>query len=132
MKKLAFLLIISIVSFSASAQKKKRKSATKITTTQVQTKPTPQPTCVQTLIEKFSKGKVENPPRSIYSYTYKGKTVYYVTAPCCDFFSDVYDENCTLIGHPDGGITGKGDMNMMDFNTLKTNEKLVWIDERKE
>jgi hypothetical protein len=131
MKRLVFLFIISIVSFSASAQKKKRKSATKITTTQVQTKPAAQPTCLQNLIEKLSKEKVENPPRSIYSYTYKGKTVYYVTAPCCDFFSDVYDENCTLIGHPDGGITGKGDMNMMDFNTLKTNEKLVWVDERK-
>jgi hypothetical protein len=54
-----------------------------------------------------------------------------VTAPCCDFFTDVYDENCNIIGHPDGGITAKGDMNMMDFNTLKTNEKLIWTDERK-
>jgi hypothetical protein len=132
MKRILIICLVSFVALSASAQKKKKKKTTsKAVTTQVQTKATTQPVCVQTLIEKYSKGKVENPPRSIYSYTYKGKTVYYVTAPCCDFFSDVYDESCNLIGHPDGGITGKGDMNMMDFNTLKTNEKLIWMDERK-
>jgi hypothetical protein len=132
MKKLFFLLIISFISFSASAQKKKKRNITKkAAVTQLQTKPAAQPACVQTLIEKFSKEEKQEPRRSIYSYSYKGKTVYYVTAPCCDFFSDVYDENCNIIGHPDGGITGKGDMNMMDFNTLKTTEKLIWTDERK-
>jgi hypothetical protein len=132
MKRLFFIISISLVSFSASAQKKKKRNTTKkAAVTQLQTKPATQPACVQTLIEKFTKEEKQNPPRSIYSYTYKGKTVYYVTAPCCDFFTDVYDENCKLIGHPDGGITGKGDMNMMDFNTLKTNEKLVWTDDRK-
>ncbi|MBP6430838.1 MAG: hypothetical protein KA319_03645 [Ferruginibacter sp.] len=132
MKKLVLLFIISLVSFSASAQKKKKRNTTKrAAVTQVQTKPAAQPACVQTLIEKFSKEEKQEPRRSIYSYTYKGKTVYYVTAPCCDFFTDVYDESCNLIGHPDGGITGKGDMNMLDFNTLKTNEKLIWTDDRK-
>lgn len=132
MKKILFVLLVSFVALSASAQKKKKKKITsQAPTTQVQTKAKTQPTCVQTLIEKFSKEKVENPPRSIYSYTYKGKTVYYVTAPCCDFFTDLYDENCTLIGHPDGGFTGKGDMKMLDFTTEKKDEKLVWADDRK-
>ncbi|MBL0146942.1 MAG: hypothetical protein IPP48_15705 [Chitinophagaceae bacterium] len=86
---------------------------------------------MQTLIKKFEAEKVQNPPRSIYSYTYKSKTVYYVTAPCCDFFTDLYDENCNLIGHPDGGFTGKGDMKMPDFEKEKSNEKLIWTDSRK-
>jgi hypothetical protein len=132
MKRILIICLVCFVALSATAQKKKRKKGTnKVTTTQVQTKFVTQPACVQTLIETYSKGKVENPPRSIYSYTYKGKTVYYVTAPCCDFFSDLYDENCNLIGHPDGGFTGRGDMKMPDFEKEKSNEKLVWKDERK-
>lgn len=132
MKRILVICLVSFVSLSASAQKKKKKTgASKLVATQVQIKDSLKPTCLQTLIEKFSKEEKQEPRRSIYSYTYKGKTVYYVTAPCCDFFTDVYDENCNLIGHPDGGITGKGDMNMMDFNSLKTNEKLIWTDERK-
>jgi hypothetical protein len=120
MKKILVVLLVCFVALSVTAQKKKNRKANKA-----------QPTCVQTLIAKFSKEEKQEPRRSIYSYTYKGKTVYYVTAPCCDFFTDVYDENCTLIGHPDGGITGKGDMNMLDFNTEKKNEKLIWTDKRK-
>ena len=129
MKKILVVLLVCFVALSVTAQKKKNRKSTKAAV--AQTKTVKQPTCVQTLIAKFSKEEKQEPRRSIYSYTYKGKTVYYVTAPCCDFFTDVYDENCTLIGHPDGGITGKGDMNMLDFNTEKKNEKLIWTDKRK-
>lgn len=87
--------------------------------------------CIQDMIKGFAKEEKQNPPRKIYSYLYHGKTVYYVTPPCCDFFSDLYDSTCKLIGHPDGGITGKGDGKMRDFHTAKSNEKLVWEDKRK-
>lgn len=121
MKKLFFILIALAVVLTAFQKKKKKPVAT-----------AEQPACVKALIKKFSAEEKQNPPRSIYSYTYKGKTVYYVTPPCCDFFSDLYDSaTCKLIGHPDGGITGKGDMQMMDFNTAKSNEKLIWKDTRK-
>lgn len=89
------------------------------------------PACVNDLIAQFKEEKVQNPPRKIYSYTYQGKTVYYVPAICCDFFSDLYDSNCKLIGHPDGGFTGKGDGKMPDFFSARTNEVLVWEDKRK-
>jgi len=89
------------------------------------------PKCILDLIKAFKEEDVQNPPRKMYSYTYKGSTVYYVTPPCCDFFSDLYDENCKLIAHPDGGITGKGDGRLKDFSELKSNEKLVWEDSRK-
>ena len=74
--------------------------------------------------------EVKNPTTKIYSYLYKGKKVYYVTAPCCDFFSDLLDADCNLIGHPDGGITGRGDGKMPDFHKSRTDEKLVWEDPR--
>jgi hypothetical protein len=32
-----------------------------------------------------------NPPQSITRYEYQGQTVYYLTAVCCDVFSDLYD-----------------------------------------
>ncbi len=91
---------------------------------------TSNPVCMEEMIKGFAKAEKENPPRKIYSYTYQGKTVYYVTPPCCDFFSDLYDTECKLIGHPDGGLTGKGDGKFADFGTAKTNEKLIWEDKR--
>lgn len=89
------------------------------------------PGCINKMIDQFRQDAVQNPPRKIYSFTYKGNTVYYVTPPCCDFFSDLYDKDCKLIAHPDGGITGKGDGRLKDFSDLRTNEKLVWEDTRK-
>lgn len=89
------------------------------------------PDCVKGMINGFLKEEKQNPPRKIYSYTYRGNTVYYVTPPCCDFYSDLYNNACQLLGHPDGGITGKGDGKMTDFHTAKTNEKLIWEDKRK-
>src|SRR6476620_10891326 len=65
------------------------------------------PACIKEKIREFQAAEKQNPPRQIYSYRYNGKTVYYITAPCCDFFSDLYDSSCVLIGHPDGGFTGK-------------------------
>lgn len=89
------------------------------------------PECINKMIAQFKAEEKQNPPRKIYQYTYREKTVYYVPALCCDFFSDLYDDSCKVIGHPDGGFTGKGDGSMTDFHTARTNEKLVWADERK-
>jgi len=88
------------------------------------------PVCVSQLIAKYQQAPKENPPRKVYSYQYKGQTVYYVTPPCCDMFSDLYDGDCKLLGHPDGGITGKGDGTLPDFSTTRSNEIVVWEDKR--
>ncbi len=89
------------------------------------------PDCIKNLISSFKKEEVTNPARSIYSYIYKGKKVYYTSGPCCDNFSDLYNENCKLIGHPNGGFTGRGDGKFPDFKKMITNEKLIWKDKRK-
>jgi hypothetical protein len=89
------------------------------------------PACINRLIDQFKSEEKQNPPRSIYRYKYEGKTVYYVTAPCCDFFSDLYDSACNLMGHPDGGFTGNGDGSLPGFQEKKSEEKLVWKDSRK-
>ena len=91
----------------------------------------PLPSCVRIMIDKFKSEEVQNPPRKIFSYTYKGKNVFYVPALCCDFYSDLYDDNCKLIAHPDGGFTGKGDGSAPDFIKTRSNERLIWEDLRR-
>ena len=71
-----------------------------------------------------------NPITRILRYQYQGKAVYYVSAPCCDQYSQVFDTKGTLICQPDGGITGKGDGQCPDFEKNKSDEKLVWQDPR--
>ncbi len=88
------------------------------------------PACIIKLISNFNKEEKQMPPRSIIRYTYNGKTVYYVPPICCDFFSDLYDDSCKLIAHPDGGFTGRGDGRAADFIQAKSGEKLIWKDER--
>jgi hypothetical protein len=88
------------------------------------------PACISQMIERFKAEDVQNPPRKIIRYTYRGKTVYYVPALCCDFYSELYDTNCKVIGHPDGGFTGRGDGTMTDFDSTKRDERLIWADKR--
>ena len=91
----------------------------------------PVPPCINSLIDGFKREDVKSPPRSVYQYTYKDQIVYFVPAICCDFYSDLYDENCQLLGHPDGGYTGKGDGTYTDFKDVRSNERLIWKDDRK-
>jgi hypothetical protein len=88
------------------------------------------PPCINEKIESFKKEPKQNPVRSVTEFTYNGMKVYYITAPCCDQFSDVLDSNCNLLGHPDGGFTGKGDGKLPGFSSEATEEKLIWKDDR--
>lgn len=72
----------------------------------------------------------QNPPIQVFRYRYKGAVVYYETSPCCDQYTNLYDQKGKLLCHPDGGLTGRGDGNCSDFNKNKTEEKLVWQDPR--
>ncbi len=78
----------------------------------------------------FSAEKVSNPPQTIYIYTYHGDRVYFIPAKCCDKMSELFDSSGNLIGHPDGGITGKGDGKCSDFFDTRTNEILFYKHEQ--
>ena len=73
-----------------------------------------------------------NPPMSITRHEYKEQTVYFQTAPCCDIFSNLYDTDGNIIGHPDGGIAGQGDGRVPDFFEERQNGRLVWEDKRQD
>ena len=84
------------------------------------------PTCIKNKIDSFKLKEAHEKPQRVLEYMYKGKKVYYVVMPCCDFFNEVYDANCNFLGSPDGGFTGKGDGKIPDFFAEAKNEKLVW------
>ena len=86
----------------------------------------PLPICIKNKIDSFKVKEAHERPQKVVEYMYKGKKVYYVVMPCCDFFNEVYDENCKMLGSPDGGFTGKGDGKLPDFFTEAKNEKLIW------
>lgn len=86
----------------------------------------PLPTCIKSKIDSFKLKEQHERPQRVVEYMYKGKKVYYVVMPCCDFFNEVYDDKCNFLGAPDGGFTGKGDGKIPDFFEQAKNEKLVW------
>lgn len=88
------------------------------------------PDWVEGLIVQYKNEHVGNPPQSIWRYNYDDKIVYYVPAQCCDQFSTLYDINGNVLGAPDGGFSGAGDGKITDFFTKRTNEKLIWKDNR--
>ena len=88
------------------------------------------PICILDKVRELKTADVSNPPSSVWQYEYNGQTVYYIPAKCCDFPSRLYDKSCNLICSPDGGITGRGDGKCKDFFEKRTNEKLIWKDER--
>ena len=84
------------------------------------------PACIKNKIDSFKVMQKHEQPQRVVEYQYKGKKVYYVGMPCCDFFNEVYDDHCKFLGSPDGGITGKGDGKLPDFFKETTKEKLIW------
>ena len=88
------------------------------------------PSCVKEKIIQLQNNSSQNPPAQVWQYRYKGQTVYYFPPTCCDQMGELYDENCNLICHPDGGITGRGDGKCEDFFSARQKEKLVWENKR--
>lgn len=88
------------------------------------------PTCVVDQISQIKSQARWNPPAKLFSYRYKGQTVYFIPQRCCDIPSTLLDANCTILCSPDGGISGGGDGKCTDFFTARTDEKLIWQDSR--
>jgi len=114
MKKTYFVLTIIVVLLAGCAQASQSGN----------------PAWVDQLIRNFLADPVGNPPLSIWSYQYNGQSVYFVPAHCCDIASVVYDSQGAVLCSPDGGITGKGDGKCPDFLITRTNEQLIWQDNR--
>lgn len=87
------------------------------------------PGCVRYMISQLKEIDVRNPPASVWKVECQAKSYFYVPSYCCDFMSELYDDNCKLICHPDGGFAGNGDGKCPDELDLN-NKVLVWQDTR--
>jgi len=84
------------------------------------------PACLKAKIDSMIANPNEGSPQSITRYSYHEKTVYYMKAPCCDKYNIVFDNDCNILGYPDGGFTGRGDGKMPDFFNEAKDGKVVW------
>ena len=88
------------------------------------------PSCISQKIEVIKAQPKWNPPAEVNEYLYNGKRVFLFSSNCCDQYNELFDENCTYICAPSGGITGSGDRKCTDFNTSAKHVKLIWKDSR--
>ena len=85
---------------------------------------------LQAKIWEFQSQPVANPPRLISKTVFEGKTVYYISAACCDIPSQLFDEDGKLICYPSGGIAGGGDGKCKSFILDNPARTPVWQDAR--
>ncbi len=93
--------------------------------------PHAQPAFVDQLIAQMSAAPTTNPPSRILRYNWRGATVYFVPARCCDVPSALYDATGRRVCEPDGGFIGHGDGKCVGFFEQRSDEVLVWSDTRK-
>ncbi len=84
------------------------------------------PACIRKFIDEAPGQSKAEKPLAIDEYIYNGKTVYLYTAPCCDHYNTVYDENCKEICAPSGGFTGRGDGKCPDFQSKAKHVRSLW------
>ncbi len=89
------------------------------------------PTWVTALVRQLETEPVANPPGFVARYDYKDHDVYFVPQRCCDIMSVVYRSDGTVLCHPDGGFTGKGDGLCADFLAERRNERIIWRDSQR-
>ena len=88
------------------------------------------PSCVDKLIAELKNRESKNVPVTVSQYEFKGQTVFYVSAKYPDDYGTVYNQNCEVICHPDGGITGRGDGKCTGFFEEAKNQKIVWQEQK--
>lgn len=65
-------------------------------------------------------------PNTIDRYTYQGEVVFYTLPRYADQYSTLYDRCGTILCHPDGGFTGRGDGQCPGFSDSATGRVEIW------
>lgn len=80
------------------------------------------PDCIDRLIQE-QKADIS----AVYSYSYQGKTVFdfHPQEECCDFFNNIYSEDCSLLCALNG-IAGNQICNGDTFYLKARNKTLIW------
>jgi hypothetical protein len=124
MKYILTLLLIPL--FSGSECGKHKVKTGESYQQDLDTLPPGMPLCIKKIINNGNKQSPPDVPLEINEYLYQGKKVYLFSAPCCDQFNMLYDENCNVLCAPSGGFTGRGDGKCRDFDSTAKLVKLIW------
>ena len=94
------------------------------------------PPCIQDKLNEIISEPVWNPPAKLYRYQSLDDSAthfyYYFPQHCCDIMSDLYDDQCELLCHPNGGFAGFGWGTCPDdFDRWDANAEVIWEDQRK-
>lgn len=65
-------------------------------------------------------------PNAIDRYTYQGEVVFFTPPRYADQYSTLYDRCGTILCHPDGGFTGRGDGQCPGFFDTATGRVEIW------
>ena len=88
----------------------------------------------ESAVRSIAKRLLAQPPqreaRTIKRYLIDGKVHYYVSAPCCDQYNDLFDAKGRKLCSPDGGITGRGDGRCPAIRIDRREGEIVWKDPR--
>jgi hypothetical protein len=83
------------------------------------------------LISRLQAEPAQTPARSILRFDWQGRTLYYVPAPCCDQYNEIYDAQGQRLCAPDGGFTGRGDQRCPEIVVDRERLQPVWTDPRR-
>ena len=88
------------------------------------------PYCIEQKIAAIEKEPVRSPAASVTMIITRSKTYFYIPPYCCDFYGELYDDECNLVCNPDGGIGGNGNGNCPDYSIVE--ERVIWEDKRQQ
>lgn len=88
------------------------------------------PECIQRIIDGEQDGYFVIAPVFVAAYQYREQLVFYFSNDCCDISNPVLDENCDYICSPDGGRSGGGDGQCLDFFGEATLLDYIWCKNR--
>lgn len=123
--KMKYFLILMVFPFLSASECGKKKNKTDAANQQNE-RTDSIPACVRQIIDEATNEEPSNAPVRVDEYLYNEKTVYLVTAHCCDQYNMLYDTLCQPLCAPSGGFTGRGDGKCADFSNTAKHIKLIW------
>jgi len=120
------VIVLMMILFSAVQCVKEKAPSKSVLTSSV-------PSCIREKIDLYLQQPKSDPPAEVWRYSFHGSLVYYFPNRAqivVDGCSELYDGQCNLLCMPDGCFTGNGDGRCPDFFSQRTNEVLLWRDNR--
>lgn len=84
------------------------------------------PKWLEAKLAEFERMPRDRQPIEVSVWMYKGQTVYLIVPKQADRYSELYDGRGKIIGHPSGGLRGRGDGRCRDFSKERRGGEVIW------